>query len=1023
MTWFRQISARADQSIFRFLVAVATGLLGAAVIAIGMTVWWLRSDAIGDATNDTGNLATVLAEQTNLAVQSIDLVLNEIQVRLENLGATTDENYRHLEQDKNTYHALLDSLSHLSQAGLIALIDRSGRVLVTTQKWPSPGVDVSDRDYFQHFKNDDDKGIFVGKPVADRTRGLQTIFFGKRINDASNAFLGMILVGVRVTYFQAIYNSITSLPDQSFLLLRADGTVILRYPDPQNRSGDVIPTGSPWYRLVSKGGGTYRSPGYFDDIARLVAVRPLARYPLVTDVAISEAAALAGWRNHALTIGIGTLLVIICSVFLLRALINHTNRLVSSEAALAKEQAKVDVALRSMLQGLVMFDSSARLVICNRRYLDMYGLSPEVVKPGCPLSDLLNYRVATGMFFTDDPQQYINELLAAARQGTSVRKVTTLRDGRIVQITNQPVAGGGWVAIHEDVTDMVKAENAKEEQQRQRDAALSNMSQGLALFDASAKLVICNQRYLNMYCLPPQIVKPGCPFCDIIAWRIKNDSFFTADIETFISDLRDKLNRGTTVRKYATLRDGRIISIVDHPTADGGWVTTHEDVTELRRAEERISYAAHHDALTDLANRTQFREKLDQALKRVARGEHFAVLYLDLDNFKIINDTLGHLGGDELLKEVAGRLQGCVRNLDTLARLGGDEFGIIQAAVKRPPDVAYLAMRIQEALKEPYDIGGHRFIVGTSIGVAMSPDNGVEAEQLLKNADLAMYQAKANGRGTFCFFEPEMDARVKARSALEFELRQAIMCDQFELYYQPFINLRDGAITGCEALLRWHHPERGMVSPAEFIPIAEETGLIDQLGEWALRTACTEAATWPDGIKISVNVSPVQFKNPAQVLTVVGALAASGLPARRLELEITETAIIHNEEATLGKIAQLREMGVQISLDDFGTGYSSLRYLQRIPFDKIKIDRSFIENIASDDNSLAIVQAVITVAKARNVVTVAEGVETEQQKDMLRILGCSEMQGYLFSRPVPVQDLSQFFPTGAQRAADPATAA
>ena len=252
MTWFRQIFARADRSIFRVLVAVAASILGVAVIAIGLTVWWLRSDAIRDATSDTGNLATVLAEQTNLAVQSIDLVLNEIQVRLENLGATTDENYRHLEQDKNTYHALLDSLSHLSQAGVIALIDRNGRVLVTTQKWPSPGVDVSDRDYFQHFKNDDDKGIFVGKPVADRTRGLQTIFFGKRINDASNAFLGMILVGVRVTYFQAIYNSITSLPDQSFLLLRADGTVILRYPAPQNRSGDVIPKGSPWYRLVSR---------------------------------------------------------------------------------------------------------------------------------------------------------------------------------------------------------------------------------------------------------------------------------------------------------------------------------------------------------------------------------------------------------------------------------------------------------------------------------------------------------------------------------------------------------------------------------------------------------------------------------------------------------------------------------------------------------------------------------------------------------------------------------------------------
>ena len=292
--------------------------------------------------------------------------------------------------------------------------------------------------------------------------------------------------------------------------------------------------------------------------------------------------------------------------------------------------------------------------------------------------------------------------------------------------------------------------------------------------------------------------------------------------------------------------------------------------------------------------------------------------------------------------------------------MGGDEFGIIQAAVEQPSDVANLAVRIQEALKEPYDIAGHRLIVEASIGIAMSPDNGVEAEQLLKNADLAMYQAKANGRGTFCFFEPEMDARVKARSALEFELRQAIMCGQFELYYQPVVNLHDGTITGCEALLRWHHPERGLISPAEFIPIAEETGLINQLGEWVLRTACAEAMTWPDDIKIAVNVSPVQFKNQALVLTVVGALAASGLPARRLELEITETAIIHDEEATLVKISQLRELGVQIALDDFGTGYSSLSYLHRIPFDKIKIDRSFIKNVADNDHSLAIVQAITT---------------------------------------------------------------
>jgi diguanylate cyclase (GGDEF)-like protein/PAS domain S-box-containing protein len=431
-----------------------------------------------------------------------------------------------------------------------------------------------------------------------------------------------------------------------------------------------------------------------------------------------------------------------------------------------------------------------------------------------------------------------------------------------------------------------------------------------------------------------------------------------------------------------------------------------EDVTERKQSEARIARLAHYDALTGLPNRVFFREQLDQALKRVRRGEKLAVLFLDLDKFKGVNDTLGHQGGDELLKTVAGRLQGCVRDTDIVARLGGDEFAIVQTDVTGASDVTDLAERIHGVLRQFCELEGNRFSMDASIGIAMAPADGTEADLLLKNADLAMYGAKADGRGTYRFFEAEMDAHMKARRAMEFDLRQAIMCGEFELYYQPLVNIRDRKVAGCEALMRWRHPKRGMVSPTEFIPVAEDAGIVNQLGEWALRTACAEAVTWRDDIIVTVNVSSVQFKNDSLVQLVISALAETGLPAERLELEITESVLLHDNEATLRILHQLKKLGVRISMDDFGTGYSSLNYLRKFPFDKVKIDRSFIEHITGDASSLAIVQAVISIAKSRNIATTAEGVETKEQLDLLRALGCTEMQGFLFSKAKPAAELA-----------------
>src|SRR2546430_12152717 len=456
-------------------------------------------------------------------------------------------------------------------------------------------------------------------------------------------------------------------------------------------------------------------------------------------------------------------------------------------------------------------------------------------------------------------------------------------------------------------------------------------------------------------------------------------------------------------------RDGRSIQIVNEPLADGGWVATHEDITERRLAEEQTRHLAHYDALTNLPNRALFHEKLKQDLDRIAAGAQLAVLYIAIDEFKSVNDTVGHLIGDQLLKSVAASLSRCVAASDFVARLGGDEFAIVQTGVKTPAEVTELVRRVFDAIREPYECLGKRVTRDASSGIARAPQHGVVLDQILKNADLAMYAAKSAGRRTYRFFEQEMDAQVKARRKLEMDLRQAITDGALEVYYQPCISLQDNEITGCEALLRWHHPERGMIPPAEFIPIAEDTGLINQLGEWVLTTACAEAATLPDHIKLAVNVSPVQFKSGTFALKIAAALAASGLVANRLELEITEAVLIRDDEAALAILHQLRAIGVRIALDDFGTGYSSLSYLQRFPFDKIKIDRCFVNDIAEPDRASCIVQAVVNIAAARHMTTTAEGVETQQQLELLRALGCAEMQGYLFSPAKPAAEIRQLF--------------
>jgi diguanylate cyclase (GGDEF)-like protein/PAS domain S-box-containing protein len=535
-------------------------------------------------------------------------------------------------------------------------------------------------------------------------------------------------------------------------------------------------------------------------------------------------------------------------------------------------------------------------------------------------------------------------------------------------------------------------------------AALENMPQGLCMFDRDKRLVVSNLQYARIYGIDPETLKMGTSLRTILEWRIAAGNS-PSNPQKYIEQRLAEVESGKAHMAINQLQNGRFIEVKHQPLPEGGWVAIHDDITEQKRTEEKISHMAHHDALTALPNRLTLREALDRHLADFERGTPLAVLCLDLDSFKHVNDTLGHPVGDALLCAVGRRLQQCVRETDIVARLGGDEFAIIQTDAEQPISANMLAGRLVEEMARPFDVDGHDIVIGASIGIAVSPDDGLDPDVLLKSADMALYRAKDNGRNSFSFFESGMDTKMQERRALEIDFRKAVTAGEFELYYQPLINLEHNAISGFEALLRWNHPVRGVVSPAAFIPLAEETGLIIPLGEWALRQACAEAAKWPTDVNVAVNLSPLQFRNRNLVNVVVSAVAAAGIAPTRLELEITEAILLQNNEATLAILHQLRKLGVHISMDDFGTGYSSLSNLRSFPFDKIKIDQSFVRDLCKNKEAIAIIHAVSGLAASLGMATTVEGVETKEQLELVRAEGCTEVQGYLFSKPRPAAEV------------------
>lgn len=543
--------------------------------------------------------------------------------------------------------------------------------------------------------------------------------------------------------------------------------------------------------------------------------------------------------------------------------------------------------------------------------------------------------------------------------------------------------------------------------------AIDNISQGLCFFDGQQRLIVCNRRYAAMYDLSEEQVRPGTTLRSIVDARFEAGSFPSMQREAYLAWRSTIAISKQPSDSELTLGNGKIFAIHHEPMPDGGWVATHEDVTERKQALAQIERMAHHDSLTGLPNRVRFRDRLNTAIDSAAAGDVLAVLFIDLDRFKAVNDTLGHPVGDDLLRAVAQRLHDCVRQDDLLARLGGDEFAIIQMAAAQPAAAEALAARLVRVMDRPFDVRGHRIVAGTSVGVAMWPDDGRDPDQLLSHADLALYDAKAAGRGDYRFFRSQMGEKANSRRSLEIDLRKAAALGQLELHYQPIVSLRHPSgreqrrVVAFEALLRWRHPDLGMVMPDAFIGLAEETGLIEAIGDWVLDHATAEAARWPQEVGVCVNLSPEQLKSGNLIATVRRALDASGLAPTRLELEITESVLLVETAVNVALLNGLHDLGVKVALDDFGIGYSSLSYLRSFRFDTIKIDRSFIEDVVDSREASAIVRAIATLGESLGLCVTAEGVETEQQRQALLQLGCEQAQGYLFSRPRAACDVDE----------------
>jgi diguanylate cyclase (GGDEF)-like protein/PAS domain S-box-containing protein len=982
-------------TIWQPLVRHRSVLLGALLIGV---VWITlsfflaneRNSAERAAIQNSTNLAGALAGHLSNSLGEADRSLTVIAA----LYAQRPENFDLLGSLK-TNRSLSDAISRVS------VVDRNGIVRLSSDA-SLRGTNVKDRGYFKSQAEATTNELFVGRPILSQTAGKWTIELSRRILRPDGQFDGVVAASLDSGYLTQIYNSVNIGAKGYIRVIGLDGIVRATSGDTMYVLGKDFSRADLFASLSSsRGGWYYTGSGLSDNIPRLIAYRLANDYPFVVTVgtAVPEIFARVEAKKTSGYI-FATLLTFLIACVTTLSIKGQMQR-EAAKKRLEHTNMLLKATLANMPHGICMFGADARLVLANDLYSTMYGLAPEAIKPGMTLAEILQLRVAAGACPANS-QKYVKDRIREAFLPEPGYIVNKLQDGRTLAVCRRAMPDGGTVAVHQDITAHLHTEQQLDETKQFLDSIIENIPIAVVVKDAvTRKFVLVNRAFETM-------LKVGRH--DVLGKTVF-EIYQRQDAERI--DASDSEALGGVIGRCSNdyeveMPDGqtRVLATSRIVARDAAGVARHlvvviDDITERKRSEQRIAFMAHHDVLTGLANRLSIMDKIEEAISRHRRrGDSFAVLLLDLDRFKHVNDTLGHAVGDALLRETAIRLKASLRETDVLARLGGDEFAIVQDREDNQREAASaLADRIIDIISKPFDIEGHEVNIATSIGISLAPEHATSSDGLMKMADLALYRAKSAGRNGYRFFDPEMSLAASARHELESELRRAIQNDELELHYQPIVDTQSLAICGAEALIRWRHPTKGVILPDQFIPLAEETGMITQIGEWLMQTACTEAATWPVGVKVSINLSAVQFRKNNLFDIVICALAQSGLPPERLELEITETALIESATECLPILRQFKNLGIAITLDDFGTGYSSLSQLLMFPFDKIKVDKSFTQNLTKRTECAAIIAATLTLARSLDIETTAEGVETADQYRLLRLAGVTSLQGFLFQPP------------------------